>query len=76
MSTQLVSKEIKTLFSNQEKMGKELDALKKIIRIALIEEQIHPSVLKRWDRISRDLDKGKGRTFASAKEALRWLKNI
>lgn len=76
MHTQLALKEIKTIFSRQEKMEKELGALKEVVRIALMEEQVRLSVLKRWEGISRDLDKGRGRVFASAREMNKWFKTI
>ena len=57
-------------------MEKELGALKQVIHAALIEEQVRPSVLKRWERISRDLDRGRGRVFASVGEMNKWLKGI
>lgn len=76
MPMQLALKEIKTIFSRQEKMEKELGTLKEVVRIALIEEQVRPSVLKRWERISLDLDNGRGRVFASAREMGKWLKTI
>jgi len=74
MSTQVLSKGIKALFSRQERTEKELGALKEVVRAALIEEQIRPSVLKRWERISRDIDRGKGRFFRSIDEVNKWLK--
>ena len=40
------------------------------------EENIRPVVLRRWEKISRDLDRGRGRSFDSAKEVKKWLKHL
>lgn len=69
-------KEYRMLMQRQEKVERELDLLKKIIRKEMQEEQIRPSILKRWEGISRDLDHGKGHSFSGAKEMRKWLKNL
>ena len=40
------------------------------------ESNIRPEILRRWDKISQDLDRGKGKKFSSVKEVKNWLKNI
>lgn len=42
----------------------------------LVEEEVRPEKLKLWERISREYDKGKGRRFASAKEATAYFNNL
>ena len=42
----------------------------------LVDEEIRPEKLKLWERISREYDKGKGRRFASAKEAIEFVENL
>ena len=71
----IAPKEYKGLVKRQEKVEAELDILKRII---LLDEEklLRPSVLKRWERISGDLDRGKGRVFDSVAEMRNWLKNL
>ena len=76
MSTIAIAlKEYEGLVKRQEKIEAELDILK---RIVLLDDErfIKPSVLKRWERISGDLDRGKGHIFDSAEEMRGWLKNL
>jgi len=72
----ITQKEYKNIILRQEKIEGDLDILKKIVQAEIREEQIRPAVLKRWERISDDLDAGKGRSFHSAKEMKKWLKNV
>ena len=39
-------------------------------------EDIRPEKLKLWERISQEYDKGKGRRFASAKEAMKYIEDL
>ena len=39
-------------------------------------EEIRPEKLKLWKRISEEYDKGKGRRFASAKEAMEYVEDL
>ena len=67
--------EYKKLVQRQERVEKELYTLKEAVRRE-IEEPINPSMTRRWERISRDLDDGKGRTFSSVKKMDEWLKDL
>lgn len=69
-------KDYTTLVRRQQKVERELDVLKKIVQHEIREEQIHPSIAKRWERISSDLDRDKGRSFSSVKEMKKWLKQL
>ncbi|OGF93352.1 hypothetical protein A3G54_00425 [Candidatus Giovannonibacteria bacterium RIFCSPLOWO2_12_FULL_44_15] len=72
----MIKKEYKEILRRQNKLEMELELIKKTV-LANDESNIKPSVLKRWDRISRDMDRGKvGRTFNSVQEAKKWLKNL
>lgn len=42
----------------------------------VVEEEVRPEKLKLWERESRLMDQGKGRRFASAKEAAAYIKNL
>ena len=75
MST-ITQKEFKHLVRRQGRVEQELEILKKIVRQEVDETQIRPLVLKRWERISRDLDLGKGRAFDSALAMRSWLKRL
>jgi hypothetical protein len=64
-----------TLLKRQEKVEEELGAIRKIIRSEW-DGLIRPQALKRWERISRDLDKGSGRSFTSLAEMKKWLRKL
>ena len=72
----LPKKEYKNLVKRQYRVEKELATLREVVRDEIEEKRIRPSVLKRWDKISRDLDKGKGRTFTSLSSMRKWLKSV
>lgn len=69
----ITQKDYKYLIRRQDQIERDLNSLKQIVRQGLAQEQIFPSVLKRWERISNKLDRGKGRTFLSTKEMEKWL---
>ena len=67
--------EYKKLVQRQENVEKELHTLKEVIRREA-EEYINPLMTRRWERISNDLDRGKGRVFSSEESMNRWLKDL
>ena len=69
-------KEYQGLIKRQEKIEAELDIVKKILHYETDEKQIKPAVLKRWEKISRDMDKNRGRSFSSLKDMKKWLQNL
>jgi len=76
MTTVTIPKsEYMNLVQRQRRIEKKLDFLEKVV-IEDDERYIRPSVLKRWDRISKDLDKGKGTRFLSVKEAKKFLDKL
>lgn len=68
-------KEYQGIIQRQSLIEKELAFLRKSF-FEFDEINIRPSVMRRWERISRDIDKGKGRSFTSAKKMKEWLKNL
>lgn len=72
----LPKKEYQNLIRRQSQIEKELSLLRKIVRAEVGEERIRPAVIKRWDRISQNLDRGKGRSFASLQEMKSWLRKF
>ena len=40
------------------------------------ESMIRPEKIKQWKKASEDIEKGKGVSFTSAKEALAYLRNL
>ena len=72
----ITKKEYEVLLKRQEKVEEELGIMKKVLWIVSDEEKIRPSILKRWEKISRRLDRGEGRSFTSAKEMKKWLKSL
>ena len=77
MNTATISKkEYEMLLQRQRKVEEELDIVKSLLKQEINEEQINPSVLKRWERISCDLDRERGRFFSTTQDALAYLKNL
>lgn len=72
----ITKKEFQWLVRRQDKIEAELSLVKEVVHQQVEEERIKPAVLKRWERISRDLDRGKGHRFSSLSEMHRWLKNL
>lgn len=72
----ITQKEYKNLLQRQERVEREVNRLKAIVRTEDVEAHIKPEVLKRWERISRDIDSGKGRVFSSVDEMRKWLKKL
>ena len=77
MPTATISKkEYKKLLQRQEKVESDLRVLKEVVKSDVDESRIRPTILKRWERISRALDRGRGRSFVSEKEMKNWLVKI
>lgn len=70
-------KEYEALARRQRKVEKELNMVKALLKREIDDEQIKSSALKRWERISRDMDNGKiGHIFYSLQEMRKWLKSL
>ena len=72
----ITGKDYRHLIQRQVKVEREVAVLKELFRQEADEKRIRPAVLKRWERISRDLDRGKGRVFHSVNAMSRWLNNL
>lgn len=72
MSSIITARQLNSLFRRQEKMEKELALLKKTV-LTDDDRYIRPEILKKWERISHDMDKQKGRSFASVSAMRKWL---
>lgn len=72
----LPKKQYKTLVRRQEKVERELAVLKEVVKEQAEDNLIRPAVLKKWERISKDIDTGKGRVFKSPKEVGAWFKKL
>lgn len=68
-------KEYQDIASRQIFLEKEVAILKRVV-LKSEEDFIEPAALRRWEKISRAMDGGGGRSFASAKEMKRWLKEL
>ena len=75
-TTTLQKKEYKDLVRRQSRVEKELAMLSEVIKQQAEDGLIRLSTLKKWERISRDLDRGGGRIFNSRKEVKSWFKNL
>ena len=71
----ITRREYQHLIRRQARVEQDVHILKQFLQRD-DEAKIRPSVLKRWDRISRDLDRGKGRRFSSWRQARGWLKRL
>ena len=72
----MAQKAYKEILRRQNKLEEAFEALRSIVNNEFDEHRIKPSVLKKWERISHDMDNGKGRFFNSPEEARKWLKNF
>lgn len=57
--------EYKKMLQSQEKMQSQIEDLRKFVIETMRKEEVSPSVIKRLEKISRSLDKGKGKSFNS-----------
>jgi len=64
------------MVKRQERVEAQVEVLKKMFRFAAEESYILPAALKRWERISREIDDGSGRSFSSAASMKKWLTAI
>lgn len=71
----ITQNEYKTVLKRQDKMEAELNFLKQLV-LNDEEKFIKSSVLKKWERISQGIDKGKGRVFNSISEMKNWQKKF
>jgi len=69
-------KEYHRLVRRQEKIEEDMRIMKEVLRDEINGENIRPTVLKRWERISSDLDAGKGRVFLSSRDMRSWIRNL
>ena len=73
----IAQKEYKEILRRQDKLEEALKAIRKIIDVEFNDDaRIKTSALKKWEKISHDLDNGKGLFFNSPAEARKWLKTI
>lgn len=66
----------KTLLKRQERTEKELETVKDLIKMYIEDLPVRPAALKRWERISRNMDRGKGRSFTSLEEMKKWFARL
>lgn len=64
------------MIRRQDRVEHELAILRDVVKEQAEDDLIHPSVLQKWERISKDLDRGKGIVFKSQKEVKAWFKNL
>ena len=72
----MIQKGYKEILRRQNKLEKAFEAMKKIVDSGFDDERIKTSTLKKWEKISREMDKGKGTFFNSPEAARKWLKMI
>ncbi len=77
MQTITISKkEYQGIVRRQARIEQEVRAVKEMLLQERDEVEIKPAVLARWEKISRDLDSGKGLEFSSASKMREWLKDV
>ena len=74
----MTQKEIgyKEILRRQDKLEAAFEAIRKIVDSEFDDDRIKPSALKKWEKISREMDSGKGTFFSSPEAARKWLKTI
>ncbi|MEK7502950.1 MAG: hypothetical protein AAB556_00715 [Patescibacteria group bacterium] len=75
MTTATLQREINEVKKTQKRLELELNTIKKIIDEHAFEE-IRPEYLKKLDKISAEINKGKGIKFSSQKELKNYFKNL
>ena len=70
-----IEKKYSSLAARQDRIETELKRIQKILD-EQDEGRIKPAALRRWERMSKDLDKGKGYRFSSLAEMRRWLNKL
>ena len=68
-------KEYQNIVQRQSFLEKGMRFLRKTL-FELDEINIKPSALRRWERISRELDRGQGHSFSSFRKMKEWLRNL
>ena len=72
----ITQKEYHALLKRQDHIERILDGIREWVRAAIDEDAIPPSVLRRWERISKDMDEGRGRSFNSHQTMKQWLARL
>ncbi len=77
MSTITIQKkEYEMLLKRQKTVEHELDIVRQLLTNEQGDDRINAKMLKHWDAISRNVEAGKGRSFASVREVRAWLKKV
>ena len=69
-------KSYRDMVRRQERIEREIITVKKMLHDAKEESFIRPALLKRWERISHEIDRGKGHFFSSPEQMRTWLRNL
>lgn len=73
----ITQQQYKNLVERQEEVEREINVLKNVMRQTVTEEDlINPVMLQKWEKISRNLDKGRGRSFSSLQKMRKWLSDL
>ncbi|MBA3047474.1 hypothetical protein KKC83_00810 [Patescibacteria group bacterium] len=76
MQTAAITKtEYKKILKNQELLQAQLNNLQKIV-FEEVREYIKPSAIKRWEKISQGMDKGKGKRFSNSASLKSYLQKL
>lgn len=75
MTTAMLQREIKEVKQTQKRIEIELNMLKKAVNEHAFEE-IRPEYIKKIEKISVEMGKGKGTKFSSKKELKNYFKNL
>lgn len=74
-TTTITKTEYKKIVKNQELLQVQLNNLQKIV-FEEVREEVRPSVIKRWEKRSRDIDQGKGISFKNFSAFKSYLKEL
>jgi len=74
--TLTIQKAYKEILRRQDKLEAAFDVIKQLVDSEFEDSHIRASALRKWEKISREMDKGKGTFFNSPEEARKWLRNF
>ncbi len=79
MSTETISKtEYNSLLRDHQKLVTKVSLLESLVGDLVQDEgeEVNPIYLKKWEKINKEMDKGKGRRFKTVASFKKYLKNL
>ena len=67
--------EYKKILKNQDELSSRLNDLQRVV-LEIAQEEVRPSVLRRWEKRMLDADQGKGRRFNNLSSFQKYLRAL